>query len=63
MGIISAIGAYGGFLIPQVLRIVHENTGGYDGAFIGFAAGYLVLLAITWGVYARKGTTFGDGRV
>ena len=63
LGIISAIGAYGGFLIPQVLRIVHENTGGYDGAFIGFAAGYLVLLAITWGVYARKGTTFGDGRV
>ncbi|GAA2000894.1 MFS transporter [Brevibacterium samyangense] len=63
LGIISAVGAYGGFFIPQVLRIVFERTGSYDAAFYGFAVAYLGLLALTWAVYGRRGTRLGDARI
>lgn len=53
LGLISAIGAYGGFLIPQALNLSFQTTGNYAGAFMGFIAGYVVLLAITWAVYVR----------
>ncbi len=53
LGIISAIGAYGGFVVPQVLNASRQATGGYQGAFIGFVAAYLILMALTWAVYLR----------
>jgi NNP family nitrate/nitrite transporter-like MFS transporter len=53
LGLISAIGAYGGFLIPQALNLSFQTTGDYAGAFTGFVAGYVVLLALTWAVYVR----------
>ncbi|GGI47290.1 NNP family nitrate/nitrite transporter-like MFS transporter [Agromyces flavus] len=53
LGLISAIGAYGGFLIPQALNLSFQTTGNYAGAFLGFIAGYVVLLALTWAVYVR----------
>ncbi|MFE6966585.1 MFS transporter [Agromyces sp. NPDC057679] len=55
LGLISAIGAYGGFLIPQALNLSFQATGGYAGAFLGFVAGYAVLLALTALVYVRPG--------
>jgi NNP family nitrate/nitrite transporter-like MFS transporter len=51
LGIISAIGAYGGFLIPQVLNLSFTTTGGYESAFLWFVAGYAVLLVLTLAVY------------
>ena len=54
LGLISAIGAYGGFLIPQALNLSFQATGGYAGAFLGFVAGYAVLLALTYVVYVRS---------
>ncbi|MCT9820315.1 MFS transporter [Microbacterium sp. W1N] len=51
LGIISAIGAYGGFLIPQVLNASQLATGAYTAAFYGFVAAYAVLLVITAVVY------------
>ena len=39
LGLISAIGAYGGFLIPQALNLSFQATGGYAGAFLGFVVG------------------------
>ncbi len=33
LGLISAIGAYGGFLIPQALNLSQQATGSYTGAF------------------------------
>ncbi|ALE05184.1 nitrate transporter [Arthrobacter sp. ERGS1:01] len=63
LGIISAIGAYGGFLVPQVLNASRQATGGYAGAFIGFVAGYLVLMAITWAVYLRPSSAAALGKV
>lgn len=53
LGLISAIGAYGGFVVPQVLNASRQATGGYEGAFMGFVAGYLALMALTWAVYLR----------
>ncbi|MCD2442442.1 MFS transporter [Agromyces sp. SYSU K20354] len=55
LGLISAIGAYGGFLIPQALNLSFQATGGYAGAFIGFIAGYAALLVLTYVVYVRSG--------
>ncbi|QEO15739.1 MFS transporter [Agromyces intestinalis] len=55
LGLISAIGAFGGFLIPQALNLSFQATGGYAGAFLGFVASYAVLLVLTWVVYVRSG--------
>lgn len=54
LGLISAIGAYGGFLIPQALNLSFQATGAYAGAFIGFVAGYAALLVLTYMVYVRS---------
>jgi NNP family nitrate/nitrite transporter-like MFS transporter len=54
LGLISAIGAYGGFLIPQVLNLSFQATGAYAGAFVGFVAGYAALLVLTYVVYVRS---------
>jgi NNP family nitrate/nitrite transporter-like MFS transporter len=54
LGLISAIGAYGGFLIPQALNLSFQATGAYAGAFLGFVAGYALLLAVTYFVYVRS---------
>ena len=54
LGLISAIGAYGGFLIPQALNLSFQASGGYAGAFLGFVAVYAFLLALTYVVYVRS---------
>ena len=41
LGLISAIGAYGGFLVPQVLNVSQQATGGYTAAFYGFVGAYV----------------------
>lgn len=53
LGLIAAIGAYGGFLIPQLLSLAKQATGSYAPAFLCCAAGYLVLMIITLAVYVR----------
>ncbi|WP_104108847.1 MFS transporter [Arthrobacter sp. N199823] len=63
LGIISAIGAYGGFVVPQVLNASRQSTGGYEGAFIGFVAAYLVLMTLTWAVYLRRSSAASLGNV
>ncbi|WP_349828155.1 MFS transporter [Brevibacterium litoralis] len=63
LGLISSVGAYGGFLVPQLLNLVKENTGGYDLAFIAFAGVYLGFGLLTWAVYGRRGTVLGDARI
>ena len=51
LGLISAIGAYGGFMVPQVLNVSQQATGGYVAAFYGFVAAYLGLMVLTVLVY------------
>ncbi|WP_120519777.1 MFS transporter [Arthrobacter celericrescens] len=54
LGLISAIGAYGGFVIPQVLNASNTASGSYTPAFYGFVAAYVVMLAVCWTFYLRK---------
>lgn len=63
LGLISAIGAYGGFLIPQALNLSFQTTGGYDGAFGAFVAVYAGLLLLTWAVYARRSSRLAGNRI
>jgi NNP family nitrate/nitrite transporter-like MFS transporter len=58
LGLISAIGAYGGFMIPQALGASAGATGAYTSAFVGFVSAYLFMLALTWFCYLRPGTAF-----
>nr|WP_245345825.1 MFS transporter [Arthrobacter sp. CAN_C5] len=59
LGLISAIGAYGGFLIPQVLNASKSASGSYDFAFYGFVGGYVLMLVVTWFCYLRRSSTLG----
>ena len=63
LGIISAIGAYGGFLIPQVLNASQLATGGYTAAFYGFVAGYVALLLVTVLVYVIPRASLAKQRI
>ena len=54
LGVISAIGAYGGFLIPRSFGISIANTGGIEAALYGFVAFYLVCAGLTWWCYLRS---------
>lgn len=55
LGLVAAIGAYGGFLIPQALAASRRSTGDYTHAFIGFIAFYLVAVAVTVVAYLLPG--------
>ncbi|MBU4464344.1 MAG: MFS transporter, partial [Actinobacteria bacterium] len=54
LGLISAFGAYGGFLIPQALNLSRQATGTYTGAFYTFVGAYVALMLLTWFAYGRK---------
>jgi NNP family nitrate/nitrite transporter-like MFS transporter len=54
LGVISAVGAYGGFLIPRSFGISINNTGGIEAALYCFVAFYAVCSAVTWFCYLRR---------
>jgi len=53
LGIISAIGAYGGFLIPQSFGLSTNATGGPQAALVAFIAFYVSCMVLTWWCYLR----------
>ena len=59
LGLISAIGAYGGFFIPQVLGFSKTTFGSYVPALGSFVAAYVIFLALTAGVYLRMSKKTG----
>ncbi len=61
LGFISAIGALGGFFIPQTFGASIRATGGAGAALTAFVVAYMVCVAITWWYYTR--TTFMTSRV
>ena len=50
----SAIGAYGGFLIPQGFSRSISASGGPETALAIFAAFYVICLVVTWWFYLRS---------
>jgi len=54
LGFISAVGAYGGFLVPRALGASVSDTGGIGAALVGFVAFYAVCFAVTWWCYLRR---------
>lgn len=53
IGIISAIGAFGGFFINRGFGSSIAATGGAGAALASFAAFYIVCAAVTWACYLR----------
>ncbi|MEV4105847.1 MFS transporter [Nonomuraea sp. NPDC049649] len=60
IGIISAVGALGGFLINRAFGMSFAATGGPAAAFLAFGAFYASCAALTWWCYLR---TVGVSRV
>ncbi|MCU1481812.1 MAG: nitrate transporter [Subtercola sp.] len=54
LGLISAIGAYGGFIIPQLLSLSKTSFGSYSTGLGWFVMAYAVMLTITAVFYLRK---------
>lgn len=54
LGVISAVGAYGGFLIPRSFGVSIANTGGIEAALLVFVGFYLTCAALTWWCYLRS---------
>ena len=63
LGLISAIGAYGGFLIPQVLNLSQSTSGGYIPAFLGFVGAYIALLVLTVVLYLVPRASLAGHRI
>ena len=53
IGIISAIGAYGGFLVPRTYGWSTESFGSIVPALYVYVGLYAVMLAVTWAFYLR----------
>jgi NNP family nitrate/nitrite transporter-like MFS transporter len=56
LGFASAIGAYGGFVIPTSYGLSISMTGAAEAALYLFVVFYLTCIAMTWWFYARPGT-------
>jgi NNP family nitrate/nitrite transporter-like MFS transporter len=63
IGLAGAIGAYGGFLIPRGFALSTAQTGSLRPALLAFVGAYVVLLAVTWAVYHREGSSLSAERV
>jgi MFS transporter, NNP family, nitrate/nitrite transporter len=55
LGFASAVGAYGGFVIPKALGTAIAVASGPAPALLLFAAFYLSCIAVTWWHYGRRG--------
>lgn len=58
VGIIGAVGALGGFLIPMMFGApwIEDPLGAVRNAFALFIAYYVVCALVTWAVYLRRGS-------
>jgi NNP family nitrate/nitrite transporter-like MFS transporter len=54
LGLVSAVGAYGGFLVPRSFGLSVAHTGGIEAALVGFVAFYALCTAVTWWCYLRS---------
>jgi NNP family nitrate/nitrite transporter-like MFS transporter len=54
IGLASAIGAFGGFLIPRGFGMSIASTGSIIPALYVFLGGYAVMVGVTWWFYLRR---------
>lgn len=59
-GFISAMAAFGAFFVPKSYGSSIALTGGPEAALWAFLIFYITCLAITWGVYCRRGGLLHD---
>lgn len=60
LGIAGAVGAFGGFLIPRGFAVSTSLTGNIQAALWVIVSLYAVMAFVTWAVYSRRGSAFGD---
>jgi NNP family nitrate/nitrite transporter-like MFS transporter len=54
IGIVSAIGAFGGFFVTRIIASSVSATKVADNAFYGFILFYVLCFAVTWWFYQRR---------
>jgi NNP family nitrate/nitrite transporter-like MFS transporter len=63
IGIISSVGAFGGFVVPLAYAWSKSQLGSIEPALRFYVAFFVVLLAVTWFRYLRKGTRMAQAGV
>ena len=63
IGIISAIGAYGGFFVPRTYAWSTAEYGSIAPALYVYVGVYVVMLAVTWAFYLRPDARMAKARV
>ncbi|RDH75919.1 NarK/NasA family nitrate transporter [Mycolicibacterium moriokaense] len=63
IGIISSVGAFGGFVVPLAYAWSKSQFGSIEPALRFYVAFFLVLLVVTWFCYLRKGTRMAQALV
>ncbi len=59
LGVISSIGAFGGFVVPLAYAWSKSHFGSIEPALRFYIAFFIALLAVTWCAYLRKKTRMG----
>jgi MFS transporter, NNP family, nitrate/nitrite transporter len=54
LGVVGAVGAFGGFVLQQALRLSNIHFGSMAPAFWGYAALFLTMGGVTWWYYLRS---------
>ncbi|HEY0617338.1 MAG TPA: MFS transporter [Kribbella sp.] len=63
IGIASAVGAYGGFLVPRGFAMSSSHFGSLIPALYSFCGFYVICLALTYFCYLRRGGPLSQERV
>ncbi|KHL15881.1 NNP family nitrate/nitrite transporter-like MFS transporter [Mumia flava] len=63
IGIISALGAFGGFFVPRIYSMAADRAGTIEPAMLIYIGVYAVMLAVTWFFYLRPGAEMTKARV
>ncbi|CCQ17167.1 Nitrite transporter [Rhodococcus sp. AW25M09] len=63
LGIISSVGAFGGFIVPLAYAWSKSSVGNIEPALWFYVFFFIVLLVVTWFFYIRKSTRMGQAGV
>lgn len=63
LGVISSVGAFGGFIVPLAYAWAKSQFGNIEPALQFYVGFFLVLLVVTWYFYLRKGSRMAQAGV